>query len=93
MKSWPRSALARWRGEHMPVDLGVEYSCSTAALGGVFVYQVAIRQVVSLADELGQPAVHQCGIAAPQFLAPRPILGLPLEDLLQAEHREIFAPY
>ena len=62
------------------------------ALDGVFVGQRSIRQVVSLADVLGETAIHQRGRFTSQFFAPYTVLGLRLENLLQAETRKVFAP-
>ena len=68
----------------MADDLRVEYVRPVTALGGIFVDQLAARQVIVLAHTLRQPAVHQEGASTPQFLAPLPVLGLELENLLQA---------
>jgi len=57
-------------------DLRVEDVRAAAALRGVLVHQLAIRDVIGLRDLVRQSAVDQIVIPTPKLFAPGPVLGL-----------------
>jgi hypothetical protein len=73
-------------------DLGIEYRRPAAAFRGFFVALLAIGHVVIPAYGVGQTAIYQFVGAAAKVFAPRAVLDLGLENLFQAETREIFRP-
>jgi len=74
-------------------DLCVENACAALALQRIRMANLSFRQVIGLSNLVGQAAVHQGVVPAAKLLAPDAILDQPLEDLVQAETREIFTPY
>jgi hypothetical protein len=86
----------KWGGDQRTAgtedDLCVENGCPAPALGGICVAKLSFREVVGLGDLVRQPAVYQGVVLTTKLLAPHPILNQPLEDLVQAESREIFTP-
>jgi len=57
-------------------DLRVEDVRAAAALRGVLVHQLAIRNVIGLRDLVRQAAVDQIVIPTAKLFAPGPVLGL-----------------
>jgi hypothetical protein len=70
----------------------VEDGCPAPTFDGICVTKLSFREVVGLGDLVRQPAVHQGVVLTTKLLAPDPILDQPLENLVQAESREIFTP-
>ena len=66
------------------VDFEVDEVRPAAALGRFFVADLAAGKIIRQADVVRQPAVYQNVRFAAKFLAPGSILGLLLEDVLQA---------
>ena len=66
------------------VDFEVDEVCPAAALGRFFMANLATGKIIRQADVVRQPAVYQNVRFAAKFLAPGSILGLLLEDFLQA---------
>ena len=65
-------------------DFEVDQVCLALALGGLFVAHLTAGKIIRQADVVRQPAVYKKIRFAPKLLAPGPILGLLLEDFLQA---------
>jgi hypothetical protein len=53
---------------------------------------LSLREVIGLSDLVRQATVHQGVVLTAKLLAPHPIFDLPLENLVQAESRDIFTP-
>jgi hypothetical protein len=66
------------------VDFEVDEVRPAAALGRFFVANLAAGKIIRQADVVRQPAVYQSVRFTAKFLAPGSILGLLLEDVLQA---------
>ena len=66
------------------VDFEVDEVRPATALGRFFVAHLPAGKVIRQADVVRQPAVYQNVRFAAKFLAPSSILGLLLEDFLQA---------
>jgi hypothetical protein len=72
--------------------LWIEYGRPAPALGCILVGKLSIRLVVGLTHVVRQSPVHEGVGFATKFCAPRPIFGLPFEDLFQSASREVFTP-
>jgi len=66
------------------IDFEVDQAGAAPALGRFFVTHLAAGKIIRQADVVRQPAVYQNVRFAAKFLAPGSILGLLLEDFLQA---------
>ena len=65
-------------------DFEIDQVSAAPAFGRFLMPDLAARKIVRQADVVRQPAVYQNVRFAAKFLAPGPILGLLLEDILQA---------
>ena len=65
-------------------DFEVDEACPAPTLGRFFVAHLAAGKIIRQADVVRQPAVYKNVRFAAKLLAPGPILGLLLEDFLQA---------
>ena len=65
-------------------DFEVDQVSTAPAFSRFFMADLAAGQIIRQSDVVRQPAVYQNVRFAAKFLAPGPILGLLLEDFLQA---------